>query len=108
MLSLTVGDGEDVSLKNAVFGGCKSEEDEKDEEPEMSAKELKKKAKKEAKKAKKDAKKKPSKKRKIITSIILIIVLLLLGGLTWLVLWGNDIIAKITGGQGKQVKDSRS
>ena len=45
--------------------------------------------------------KKPvSKKRKIITSIILAIVLLLIAGITWLVLWGNDIIAKITGGQG--------
>lgn len=41
-----------------------------------------------------------SKKRKIITSIILAIVLLLLGGLIWLIVWGNDIIAKITGGQG--------
>lgn len=41
-----------------------------------------------------------SKARKIITSIILVIVLLIIGGITWLVLWGNDIIAKITGGQG--------
>ena len=41
-----------------------------------------------------------SKKRKIITSIILAIVLLLIAGVTWLVIWGNDIIAKITGGQG--------
>ena len=48
----------------------------------------------------KKAKKPVSKKRKIITSIILVIVLLLIGGVTWLVLWGNDIIAKITGGQG--------
>ena len=48
----------------------------------------------------KKAKKPVSKKRKIITSIILVIVLLLIGGITWLILWGNDIIAKITGGQG--------
>ncbi len=48
----------------------------------------------------KKEKKKISKKRKIIISIILAIVLLLIGGITWLVLWGNDIIAKITGGQG--------
>lgn len=46
------------------------------------------------------AKKKMSKKRKIILSIILTIVFILLAGGIWLVLWGNDIIAKITGGQG--------
>ena len=52
-----------------------------------------------SKKPKKE--KKPiSKKRKIITSIILAIVLLLIGGVIWLIVWGNDIIAKITGGQG--------
>ena len=50
--------------------------------------------------AKKKEKKKVSKKRKIITSIILVIVLLLIAGVTYVVLWGNDIIAKITGGQG--------
>ena len=45
--------------------------------------------------------KKPvSKKRKIITGILLFIVLILLGGVIWFILWGNDIIAKITGGQG--------
>ncbi len=41
-----------------------------------------------------------SKKRKIITWTILIIVFILIGGVIWLILWGNDIIAKITGGQG--------
>lgn len=41
-----------------------------------------------------------SKKRKIITWTILIIVFLLIGAAIWFVLWGNDIIAKITGGQG--------
>ena len=41
-----------------------------------------------------------SKKRKIITSIILAIILLLIAGVIWLLVWGNDIIAKITGGQG--------
>ena len=41
-----------------------------------------------------------SKKRKIITSIILAIIIILIGAITWLILWGNDIIAKITGGQG--------
>ena len=51
-------------------------------------------------KKEKKAKKPVSKKRKIITSIILVIVLLLIGGVIWLILWGNDIIAKITGGQG--------
>ena len=51
------------------------------------------------KKAKK-LKKPVSKKRKIISIIALIIVLLLIGGILWLVLWGNDIIAKLTGGRG--------
>ncbi len=49
---------------------------------------------------KKKEKKKVSKKRKIITSIILVVVLALIGSITYIVLWGNDIIAKITGGQG--------
>ncbi|MBQ1528021.1 LCP family protein, partial [Candidatus Saccharibacteria bacterium] len=48
----------------------------------------------------KKVKKPVSKKRKIITGIILAIVLLLIAGIVWLILWGNDIIAKITGGQG--------
>jgi LCP family protein required for cell wall assembly len=48
----------------------------------------------------KKVKKPVSKKRKVITSIILFIVILLIGGVIWLVIWGNDIIAKITGGQG--------
>ena len=52
------------------------------------------------KKKLKKEKKPISKKRKIITSIILIIVLLLIGATVWLIFWGNDIIAKITGGQG--------
>lgn len=51
------------------------------------------------KKAKKE-KKKPSTARRIITSILLIIVLGLIGVVSWAVFWGNDIIAKITGGQG--------
>lgn len=76
------------------------EKDEEDEELEMSEKELRKKAKKEAKKAKKDGKKKPSKKRKIITITALVIVILLIGVVLWAVFWGNDIIAKITGGRG--------
>ena len=48
----------------------------------------------------KKVKKKMSKKRKIIISVIFSIILILLAGFTWLVLWGNDIIARITGGQG--------
>ncbi len=44
--------------------------------------------------------KKPHKKRKIILIIILIIFLLLVGLATTAILWGNDIIAKITGGRG--------
>lgn len=54
-----------------------------------------------AKSVKPKKEKKPiSKKRKIITSVILVIVILLIGAVIWLILWGNDIIAKITGGQG--------
>lgn len=52
------------------------------------------------KKSKKKEKKPMSKKRKVILSIIVIIVLILIAGATWFILWGNDIIAKITGGQG--------
>lgn len=54
---------------------------------------------KESRKSKK-TKKKPSKKRKIITIIALVIVLLMIGVVLWAVFWGNDIIAKITGGRG--------
>ncbi len=48
----------------------------------------------------KKVKKPMSKKRKIITTIIIILVLLIAGAATCFILWGNDIIAKITGGQG--------
>lgn len=48
----------------------------------------------------KKVKKPMSKKRKITLSVILIILLLILGAGIAFVLWGNDIIAKITGGQG--------
>ncbi len=51
------------------------------------------------KKAKKP-KKKVSKGRKIASIIALAIVLLVIGFAIWAVFWGNDIIAKITGGQG--------
>ena len=44
--------------------------------------------------------KKPSKTRRIITVVALVIVLGLIGLVSWAVFWGNDIIAKITGGQG--------
>ena len=48
----------------------------------------------------KKTKKPMSKKRKIALSVILVILILLLGAGIAFVLWGNDIIAKITGGQG--------
>ena len=48
----------------------------------------------------KKTKKKPSKARRIITTIVLVLVLGIIGLVLWAVLWGNDIIAKITGGQG--------
>lgn len=61
------------------------------------------KSKEEDKKSKKKAKpekKKPGKVRRIISIVALLIVLALIGVITWAVFWGNDIIAKITGGQG--------
>ena len=51
-------------------------------------------------KKRKKEKKHISKKRKIITSIILGIVILLLAAVIWFIVWGNDILSKITGGQG--------
>ena len=48
----------------------------------------------------KKIKKKMSKKRKIILWIVSILLLLIIGGAIWFIIWGNDIIAKITGGQG--------
>ena len=48
----------------------------------------------------KKEKKKASKARKIISIVALVIVLILIGLVSWVILWGNDIIAKITGGQG--------
>ncbi|MBQ6147643.1 LCP family protein [Candidatus Saccharibacteria bacterium] len=60
--------------------------------------EAKKAAKLERKKEKKE-KKPVSKARKIITSILLAIVVLLIGGVVWLLIWGNDLIAKLTGGE---------
>ncbi len=58
-----------------------------------------KKSKKKAKKEKKE-KKKAGKVRKTLSIIALLIVLALIGGAVYLILWGNDIIAKITGDQG--------
>lgn len=52
----------------------------------------------EIKEASKKQKKKRSKKRKVIVIIILTILLLLIGGVVWLMIWGNDILARITGG----------
>ena len=52
------------------------------------------------KKLEKKQKKKPSKKRKVISIIALVIVLLMIGFVIWAIFWGNDIIAKITGGRG--------
>ena len=67
-----------------------------DKEPKKSRKEKKA----EKKLAKSLGKKQPSKKRKVISIVALIIVLILIGGVIWMILWGNDIIAKITGGRG--------
>ncbi len=59
----------------------------------------KKRLKKEAK-AEKKLGKKSHKVRNIIASVFLVIVLAAIGFVIWAVVWGNDIIAKITGGQG--------
>lgn len=48
----------------------------------------------------KKVKKKMSKKRKIILSIIISVIFILTAGGIWLIIWGNDIIARITNGQG--------
>ncbi len=50
--------------------------------------------------SKKPLKKPASKKKKIITRIIIAILSLILIAGIILIIWGNDIIAKITGGQG--------
>lgn len=73
------------------------DEDESDM-PKKSKSDLKLEKKLQKKQAKLD--KKPSKKRKVITTIALIIVIILIGGTIWVTFWGNDIIAKITGGRG--------
>ncbi|MDO4508114.1 MAG: LCP family protein [Candidatus Saccharibacteria bacterium] len=74
---------------------------EDEEEPKTTKKSSKKskKSKKDEKEDKKE-KKKPSKLRRILSTVALIIVLALTALIAWAVLWGNDIIAKITGGQG--------
>lgn len=43
---------------------------------------------------------KPHKVRRIVLIVILAILILLSGFVTWGIFWGNDIIAKITGGRG--------
>ena len=66
----------------------------------LTSEEIKKESKKHKKEKRKEKKekKKHSKKRKIIIAIILTIFLLLAGGIVWLLIWGNDILARITGG----------
>lgn len=74
--------------------------DEQSGELTASKEPVNKKSKKSHDKKPKKAKKPMTKKRKIITTIIIVLVLLILGAGVCFVLWGNDIIAKITGGQG--------
>ena len=65
----------------------------------FDSKEIKKaakKAKKEQKKAR-GLEKKQSKKRRVVKIVLLFLLLIILSGATWLMLWGNDIIRKITG-----------
>lgn len=88
-----------AEIKNLSEEEQVAKETEEDEGPEMLSKKEAKRKKKEEKRLKK-GKKPISKKRKVISIIALIIVLLLIGGILWLAIWGNDIIAKITGGRG--------
>lgn len=44
-------------------------------------------------------KKQPGKTRKVVAGIALGIVLLLMGGVVWVSIWGNDLIARITSGR---------
>lgn len=83
-----------------LYGGSDHEKNEEEEDDIKTSQKMTRKEKKLAKKLDKKSKKKPSKKRKIISIVALIIVLILIGGVVWMVLWGNDIIAKITGGRG--------
>ena len=48
----------------------------------------------------KKIKKPKSKKRRIILSIVSAIIVIVIGVAAWLFIWGNDILARITGGQG--------
>lgn len=73
--------------------------DEQTGELKESEKPIKKSKKKDKKKSKK-AKKTISKKRKIITGIILGIVTLLIAAVVWFIIWGCNILAKITDGDG--------
>lgn len=74
------------------------EKPEKEKAPEKSEEPKKEPKKPEKEEKKKD--KKPHKTRKIILITILTILILLGGFVVWGIFWGNDIIAKITGGQG--------
>lgn len=81
-------------LKNQAKGSenSKDEDDEDSDDDSSLAPKKKRKEKKQ--------KKPVSKKRKIISITALVIVILLIGVVVWAILWGNDIIAKLTGGRG--------
>ena len=68
-------------------------------EEEMRAEDEKAKKKAKGEKGAKKEKKKVSKVRLVITSILLVIVLGAIGVVVWGMYWGNDIIAKLTGGE---------
>lgn len=69
------------------------------EEQEKQAQDKNKTVKPEEKSKKKKEKKKLGKARKIITSLLLIIVLAIIGLIVWGMVFGNDIISKLTNGQ---------
>lgn len=78
----------------------KDTEESNEDEKTMDKKELKKLKKEEKKEAKKAKKTKKSKVKTIIVTILLSIIVLVLGAACWLFIWGNDIIMRITGGNG--------
>lgn len=74
-----------------------------DKKAEKKADKAAKKEAKKARKAEKKANRKHPKLRLTIKIILIVIILALCGAIIWAVYWGNDIIAKITGGQGNIV-----
>ena len=65
----------------------------------ISSDEIKEEVKQEKKELKKKEKKPRKKIIKIIEWVALVLVLLVIGGIIWVLVWGNDLIVKLTGGR---------